>query len=207
MILYIDKPSGMTSFDVIRQLRKRLNIRKMGHAGTLDPLATGLLIIAVEKDTKRINEFMNLDKEYEVMMELGKISDSYDADGELTEVSKKIISREEIEVVIKEFIGTISQVPPAYSAIKVKGVRAYDRARAGEAVVLEPRQVRIDAIDIVQFDFPFVALRVRCAKGTYVRSLVHDIGQKLEVGAYVKSLRRTAIGPHRVETAQKLEAF
>lgn len=207
LILYIDKPAGITSFDVIRQLRRRLNIRKMGHAGTLDPLATGLLIIAVENDTKRISTFMNLDKEYEVTMEFGKTSDSYDADGKITvmEPAPEEVPEGKIKVIAAQFVGAIMQVPPAYSAVKVKGVRSYDRARAGEKVVLEPRPVKIHSIELLEYKWPFATIRAKSSKGMYVRSLVHDIGQKLGVGAYVTALRRTAIGPHRVETAQKID--
>lgn len=205
-ILFIDKPSGMTSFDVIRELRKKLKIRKMGHAGTLDPLATGLLIIALESATKEISNYMNLPKEYEVLIEFGKISDSYDADGEIKETDNlKEISRKDFEESLKGFIGEIDQMPPAFSAKRIKGQRAYDLARKGLKVDLKPNKVRIFSIEILDWKWPTVSLRVKCGKGTYIRSLAHDLGQRLGCGGYVKELRRTAIGEFRVLDAQKLD--
>lgn len=205
-ILFIDKPSGMTSFDVIRVLRKKLNIRKMGHAGTLDPLATGLLIIALESATKQISAYMNLPKEYEVLIEFGKISDSYDADGEIKETGNlKKVARKDFEAVLNNFIGEIEQMPPAFSAKRINGVRAYDMARQGLKVDLKPNRIRIFSIEMLDWKWPFVSLRVKCGKGTYIRSLAHDIGAKLGCGGYVKELRRTAIGEFRVADAQKLD--
>ncbi|MEK7172239.1 MAG: tRNA pseudouridine(55) synthase TruB [Patescibacteria group bacterium] len=203
-ILLIDKPSGITSFDVIRRLRNKLGVRKMGHAGTLDPLATGLLIIAVGSATKEISRYMNLPKEYEVLMEFGKTSTTYDADGEIFKGVLRDVSRDEFEKVLGDFIGEISQMPPIFSAKKIKGVRAYDLARQGKEVKLEPRTVKIDKIEILEWDWPFVKLRVNCGKGTYIRSLAHDIGEKLGCGGYVKELRRTAIGEFKVEDAEKI---
>ena len=203
-ILLIDKPKGITSFDVIRRLRNKLGIRKMGHAGTLDPLATGLLIIAVGFATKEISKYMNLPKEYEVLMEFGKTSTTYDADGEISQGVLRDVGRDEFEKVLENFIGEISQMPPIFSAKKIKGVRAYDLARQGKEVKLEPRMVKIDKIKILEWDWPFVKLRVNCGKGTYIRSLAHDIGEKLGCGGYVKELRRTAIGEFRVENAERI---
>lgn len=209
-ILLIDKPSGITSFDVIRKLRKKIGVRKMGHAGTLDPLATGLLIIAVGKETKNISQYMNLPKTYEVLIEFGKTSTTYDADGEIvvkwrgSSLEEGDISRSHFEEIMREFVGTISQVPPAFSAKKINGQRAYDLARKGIEVKLEPRTVTIYSIEILQWSWPEVKLRVHCGKGTYIRSLAHDLGQKLNCGGYVKELRRTAIGDFSVKNAQKL---
>ena len=205
-ILFIDKPSGMTSFDVIRELRKKLKIRKMGHAGTLDPLATGLLIIALESATKEISNYMNLPKEYEVLIEFGKISDSYDADGEIKETGNlKAVARKDFEELLKDFIGEIDQIPPAFSAKRIKGQRAYDLARKGFKVDLKPNKVWIFSMEILDWKWPAVSLRVKCGKGTYIRSLAHDLGQRLGCGGYVKELRRTAIGEFRVPDAQKLD--
>lgn len=203
-ILLIDKPSGITSFDVIRRLRNKLGIKKMGHAGTLDPLATGLLIIAVGPATKEISRYMDLPKEYEVLIEFGKNSTTYDADGEISQGVLKDISRTEFENILKNFTGEILQMPPIFSAKKIKGVRAYDLARQGKEVKLEPRKVKIDKIEILNWDWPFVSLRVNCGKGTYIRSLAHDIGERLGCGGYVKELRRTAIGEFKVEDAEKI---
>ena len=205
MILLIDKPKGITSFGVIRVLRRQLGIRKMGHAGTLDPLATGLLIIGTEKSTKELASFMGLPKEYEFVVEFGKTSTSYDADGEITEGQLREVSREEFEAALQPFVGEIQQRPPIFSAIKVNGRRAYDRARKGEEVVLEPRTVTISSLEVLEWNWPFVKMRMACSKGTYVRSLAHDLGQVLGVGGYVTELRRTAIGSYRVEDAELLE--
>lgn len=201
-ILLIDKPSGITSFDVIRQLRRKLGIRKMGHAGTLDPLATGLLIIGLEKGTKELSRYMGLPKEYEVLVEFGKVSTTYDADGELRIADCELrIARVEFEEVLKNFIGEISQMPPQFSAKRINGRRAYDLARRGEQAALKPVKVFIENIEILEWNWPFARLRVRCGKGTYIRSLAHDLGEALGCGGYVKELRRTAIGEFRVEKA------
>lgn len=205
-ILLIDKPSGITSFDVIRQLRRKLGIKKIGHAGTLDPLASGLLIIAMGKATKELAHYMNLQKEYEVIIEFGGTSTTYDADGIITETKQEqpMITREKFEQILQYFIGTIQQKPPAFSAIRVKGQRAYDLARKGKPVCLAPRVVTIHAIDIVEWNWPCVRLKVHCGKGTYIRSLAHDLGQALGCGGYVKELRRIAIGNFRIEEAIKI---
>ncbi len=209
LILLIDKPSGITSFDVIRKLRVKLGIRKMGHAGTLDPLATGLLIIGLEKATKELAHYMGLPKEYEVLIEFGKVSTTYDADGEVRVLrdfgeTVREVGRTEFEKNLKNFIGEIQQTPPAFSAIRLKGKRAYDLARRGEEVKLEPRKIQIFDIEIVEWNWPLVRLRVKCGKGTYIRSLAHDLGMALGCGGYVKELRRTAIGDFRVENASPL---
>lgn len=204
-ILFIDKPSGITSFDVIRRLRRKLNIKKMGHAGTLDPLATGLLIVGVGPGTKELTKYLGLPKEYEFLVEFGKISTTYDADGEITNGKLRAVTRNEFENELENFIGEILQIPPAFSAKKIKGKCAYDLARKGEKVELAPQKVTINSIEILEWNWPFVKLRVKCSKGTYIRSLAHDLGQKFGCGGYVKELRRTAIGDFRVEQAEKLE--
>lgn len=210
-ILLIDKPSGITSFDVIRRLRKSQlarGSRKMGHAGTLDPLATGLLIIGLDKATKQLADFMNLPKEYEVLIEFGKVSTTYDADGEISAKAEKGVLAEPPEKrfqdLLKKFIGKIQQMPPVFSAKRIKGERAYDLARKGEKVELALREVTIYSIEILGWNWPLVRLRIKCGKGTYIRSLAHDLGQELKCGAYVKELRRTAIGDFRVENAVKI---
>lgn len=203
MILLIDKPKGITSFDVIRRLRRKLGVRKMGHAGTLDPLATGLLIIAVGKATKELSRYMGLPKKYEVLIEFGKVSTTYDADGKLTEMPMENVARNEFENALKNFIGEINQIPPAFSAIHVNGQRAHDLARKGIKVEMAPRKVQIHGIKILDFSWPLISLEVSCGKGTYIRSLAHDIGQMLGCGGYVKELRRTAIGDFQVEDAMR----
>ncbi|MBI2453579.1 tRNA pseudouridine(55) synthase TruB [Candidatus Peregrinibacteria bacterium] len=205
-ILFIDKPSGITSFDVIRRLRKRLNIKKIGHAGTLDPLATGLLIIGVGNGTKQLEKFMKLPKEYEVLVEFCKVSNTYDADGVIEPGPEPLreISRDVFNAELKIFIGEIEQIPPAFSAKKIQGQRAYEPARRGEKVEMKPNKISIFAIEVMEWNWPFVRLRVRCSKGTYIRSLAHDLGFALGCGGYVKELRRTAIGECRVETAERM---
>lgn len=205
-ILFIDKPSGITSFDVIRRLRTKLGIRKMGHAGTLDPLATGLLIIGLNEATKELARYMGLPKEYEVLIEFGKVSNTYDADGSIVNAGNAAGKnrREDFEEILKNFIGEIDQMPPPFSAKRVNGQRAYDLARRGEKVELKPAKVFIKNIEILDWSWPLVRLRIECGKGTYIRSLAHDIGQKLGCGGYVKELRRTAIGEYRVENAERL---
>lgn len=210
-ILFIDKPSGITSFDVIRQLRRKYGIRKMGHAGTLDPLATGLLIIGVGEATKELSRYMGLAKEYEVLIEFGKVSTTYDGDGRIQDTGYRIqggnreIEREKFKEVLKQFMGEIPQMPPQFSAKRVNGRRAYDLARRGEQAALKPVKVFIENIEILEWNWPFARLRVRCGKGTYIRSLAHDLGEALGCGGYVKELRRTRIGEFRVEGAEKID--
>lgn len=205
MILLIDKSAGMTSFDVIRQLRRKLNIRKMGHAGTLDPAATGLLIVATEHDTKKLSEFLKFDKEYEGEIEFGKVSDTYDGAGKIAEVSfQGTIDRQTVEAALKDFEGKIWQMPPRFSAKKIKGVPAYKLARQGKLVELKARQVTISKIEILAYRWPILKIRVTCSSGTYLRSLAHDLGQKLGCGGYLKSLRRTRVGHFRVEEAESV---
>ncbi len=193
--LILDKPTGVTSFDVVARVRRELGVKKVGHLGTLDPLATGVLVVAVREGTKLIEYLMGEDKEYEVALELGKVSDSYDRDGQIEVVDEAPkVTREDLEEALKNFVGEIDQVPPAFSAIKVDGKRAYESARKGEKVKLKPREVRIDSITILGFDPPNAVLRVTCGSGTYIRSLVHDLGQKLGCGAMVIELRRTRVG-------------
>lgn len=203
-ILFIDKPKGITSFDVIRRLRRELGIRKMGHAGTLDPLATGLLIIGIGNATKELSKYMNLEKEYEVLIEFGKVSDTYDADGRIEQAQASEIpfynkiTRANFETALQQFIGKILQMPPAFSAKRIGGQRAYDLARQGKTVSLKPTEIEIKNIEILDWNWPEVRLRVVCGKGTYIRSLAHDLGQTLGCGGYVKELRRTRIGEWKI---------
>lgn len=205
-ILLIDKPSGITSFDVIRILRKKLGIRKMGHAGTLDPLATGLLIIGLGEGTKDLSKYIGLPKEYEVTIEFGKVSNTYDALGKVEgkRFRGEAMMRGKFEKTLSKFIGTTSQIPPKFSALKVKGKRAYELARKGISFQLAPRNVEIFSIEILAWEWPVVKLHVKCGKGTYIRSFAHDLGQALGCGGYVKELRREAIGEFRVEQAKKI---
>lgn len=205
-IMIIDKPLNITSMDVIRYLRKVTNIRKIGHAGTLDPLATGVLIVAIGKATKRINELMGLTKKYKTTVDLSAFSTTDDAEGKKTKVKvKKIPTKEEIEKIIKKkFIGEIEQTPPIYSAIKVKGKRAYELAREGKEVKMKSRTVTIDRIRIRDYQWPYLKLKIKCSKGTYIRSLGKDIGTALGVGGYLTKLKRTSIGQFKIKQSIKL---
>jgi tRNA pseudouridine55 synthase len=194
--LFVDKEKGMSSFDVVRIVRGATGVKKVGHSGTLDPLATGLLVVAVGEGTKLLEYFVGHDKEYEFGVKFGYVSDTYDAEGKIEEVdSAAIVSREEVSAMITEhFLGEIEQIPPKYSAIKVDGKRAYDVMRRGGDVEMKPRKIHIYDFEIVEFTWPDVIFRVRCGSGTYVRSLAHDLGQVLTCGGYVSSLNRSKVG-------------
>ena len=207
-VLLLDKPLGWTSFDVVKKLRGMLKIRKIGHAGTLDPLATGLLILCTGKGTKQIARYQGLDKVYEGSFTLGKTTASYDSETPaLTTMSYEHLKSAAIQDLCQRFIGQQAQVPPAYSACKINGVRAYKKARLGEEVTLTPRQVTIHRFEITHIDLPVVRFIVTCSKGTYIRSLAHDFGQALGVGAYLSSLRRTHIGDYHVADAYTIPAL
>lgn len=205
-ILLINKPLGWTSFDVVKKLRSILKIKKIGHAGTLDPLATGLLILCTGKMTKRIESFQNQEKEYTGKMILGQTTPSYDLETEPTppqDLSE--ITAEKIYFAARQLTGQISQVPPLHSAIKVDGKRAYKLARAGHEAELKARQVTISAFDITTINLPEIEFRVVCSKGTYIRSLARDLGATLGVGAYLSELCRTRIGEFLLIDAKTLE--
>lgn len=205
-VLLIDKDLKWTSFDVVRKTRGILKTKKVGHAGTLDPLATGLLIICAGKKTKKINEYQDLEKEYTGTFTLGAVTPSFDME---TEVSERFetshIDEELIKKAAGKFTGTIEQVPPIYSAIQVDGVRLYKHARAGRKVNIEPRKVTVHEFEITDIDIPTVSFRVVCSKGTYIRSLASDFGKALDSGAYLSSLRRTRIGPYKVSEALTID--
>ena len=207
-VLLINKALRWTSFDAVRKIRNLIGIKKVGHAGTLDPLATGLLIICTGKFTKRINEFMAQEKEYTGSFTLGAITPTYDLESEPADF-KPIdnITASQIQEATKQFIGEISQIPPAHSAIKVEGRRVYELARQGKDVKLEPRRVTIHEFEITNIDLPLVNFRVVCSTGTYIRSLAFDFGQALGCGAYLSNLCRTRIGNFTLDKAQSIEAF
>ena len=197
----IDKPQGWSSFDVVKKCRGLFKERKIGHLGTLDPMATGLLVLALGSATKQISKYMGLEKEYEVEMELGKRSDTYDAEGQIEEVVvSDWPSFEQVEQALSSFWGTTQQVPPAFSAKWVGGKRAYQLARKGREVKLEAVTVEMQGSDLA-YDAPIVRFKVRVSSGTYVRSLVHDLGQQLGTGAILTSLRRTKVGEWSVDSA------
>jgi tRNA pseudouridine55 synthase len=205
-VLLINKPLEWTSFDVVQKLRNIIRIKKIGHAGTLDPLATGLLIICTGKFTKRINEFMAQEKEYTGTFTLGATTPTYDLESEPENLKPfDHLTEEEIRNATVKFTGEILQVPPAHSAIKVGGKRVYELARQGKEVKLEPRKVTIKEFEITKTELPVVYFRVVCSTGTYIRSLANDFGEALGCGAYMSSLCRTRIGEFLVKNAQTIE--
>ncbi|MBT5016463.1 tRNA pseudouridine(55) synthase TruB [Candidatus Peregrinibacteria bacterium] len=195
--LIVDKPQGITSFDVVAQARRALNVRKIGHLGTLDPLATGVLVLAIGEGTKLIEYLMGADKEYEATLEFGKISDTYDSEGKITKTDAPVPTSDEIEAALPQFRGEIQQIPPAFSALKINGQRAYDLARRGEKVELKPRTVYIHDLTLVAPD----QLHIHCSSGTYIRSIIHDLGQTLGCGAIMTALRRTHVGQFMLNKA------
>ena len=205
-ILLVDKPYKWTSFAVVNKLRYRFRIKKIGHAGTLDPLATGLLIICTHNMTKSIENFMGLEKEYTGKFTLGGVTSSHDLETPVTE-TKDIsgITEELVHQTIKTFTGKINQLPPAHSAIRVGGRRSYDFAREGRIIPLSSREVEIKEFEITSIELPVISFRIVCSKGTYIRSLARDIGEKLGVGAYLSELCRTRIGEYKLSDAQSIE--
>lgn len=207
-VILIDKPIYWTSFDVVRKIRNTIRIKKVGHAGTLDPLATGLLIVCTGKFTKRINEYMAKEKEYTGSFTLGATTETYDLESEPGNFHPlETISEEQIKTTTSHFIGEIFQVPPAHSAIKIAGKRVYELARKGQEVKLNPRKILISEFEILKIELPEVHFRVTCSTGTYIRSLAHDFGKELGCGAYLSSLRRTRIGEFQVINAHTVEKF
>ena len=208
VVLLVDKPLGWTSFDVIRKLRHLIRIRKIGHAGTLDPLATGLLIVCTGKFTKRINQYMAQQKEYTGTITIGATTPTYDLESEPTNfIATDHITLAQVQSILPQFTGPIQQIPPAHSAIKVDGKRVYELARKGKEVKLEPRSVHIYSFELLSLQDAQLQFRVVCSTGTYIRSLANDLGQALGCGAYLSSLRRTRIGEFDVAQAQTMESF
>lgn len=207
-VICLDKEKGITSHDAVFRVRRVLRIRKAGHAGTLDPMATGLLLVCLNEATKVVNLLTDCDKEYLVTMKLGESTDTYDAEGSLVaQRPHDGISEEAIRICVEGMRGTISQLPPMYSAIKMNGEPLYRLARRGITVERTPRTVRITELDIEEISLPYVRMRVSCSKGTYIRSLCHDIGELLGVGAHMTELRRTRIGHFRLDQSVRLDAL
>ncbi len=206
-VILVDKPLKLTSFQVVYQIRKHAGVKKVGHAGTLDPLATGLLIICTGKKTKEITKYQELFKTYKGTITLGKKSSSMDGETELVNVgSTENLSEENILKVRDKFLGKVAQIPPMYSAIKLNGKTLYKLARKGKSVHREAREIEIKRFDI-NIDLPNVDFEIECSKGTYIRVIANDFGEMLECGGYLSSLRRTAIGGYTVESALKIEEF
>lgn len=205
-VLLINKPLRWTSFDVVRKVRNMVRIKKVGHAGTLDPLATGLLIVCTGRYTKRINEYMAQEKEYTGTITLGAVTPTYDLESEPQDFKPyEHITKEDVENAAKKFVGNIQQLPPAHSAIKVDGKRLYELARKGKEVKLEPRNIQITEFEITDIKLPVLQFRVVCSTGTYIRSLAHDLGRELQCGGYLSSLCRTRIGSFTLSQALNME--
>lgn len=213
-ILSFNKPYGWTSFQVVSKVRsaisKKLHVKKIkvGHAGTLDPLATGVLIVCTGKSTKLIDELQSHTKEYIATLKLGAATPSYDKETEEDAVyPTEHITKELVETVLQRFIGTIEQTPPEYSAVKINGKRAYEFARKGKSVELKPKTLVIDSIELLECNFPEIVIRVVCSKGTYIRALARDIGRELQSGAYLTGLVRTRIGEYKIDECLDPETF
>lgn len=207
-ILIVDKPLGLTSHDVVGAVRRAARMKKVGHAGTLDPLATGVLVLALGKATRTLEYLTAHDKIYDATVRLGEATDTYDAEGATTaRHDGPLPTRDKVEAVLDGFRGEIEQVPPAFSAIKQGGEALYEKARRGEVVEVAPRPVAIYHLDVTDWQPPDVALRVHCSKGTYIRSLAHDLGQVLGVGGHLTALRRVASGSFALAQAHSLEAI
>lgn len=207
-ILVINKPAGPTSHDIVDKIRKISSIKKVGHAGTLDPFAEGLLVILVGPATKFQSRFMTMPKTYVATLKLGQISNTYDVTGsksQITSTKTQKIIKSQILNMLKQFIGEIKQTPPIYSAIKIKGKRAYELARKGIKPKLKPRKVKIYDIRCREYKWPKLKIEVKCSKGTYIRSLAHDIGKKLSCGAYLEKLTRTKIGKFNIDNSVRID--
>ena len=204
--LNIDKPKGWTSFDVVARLRKITGVRQIGHTGTLDPFATGVLPVCIGKTTRLI-EYLSDDKQYVATVQFGKNTDTYDIDGNITEIFDKKVRKEEILDCLKNFEGEILQLPPIYSAIKKDGKKLYEYARAGESVEITPRKVFIKKVSLVEFDeeYQVAKIEVECSAGTYIRSIAYDLGKSLCCGGYLSELRRTKTGRFCIEDSIELD--
>jgi tRNA pseudouridine55 synthase len=207
-VILIDKPYEWTSFDVVRKIRNLIRIKKVGHAGTLDPLATGLLIVCTGKFTKKINDYMAQEKEYIGTITLGAVTPTYDLESEPVNFKPfEHITEDELKQIANSFTGEIMQTPPIHSAIKKDGKRVYELARRGIDVKLEPRPVTISEFEIVKIELPVVHFRVVCSTGTYIRSLANDFGEKAGTGGYLSDLCRTRIGEFLLKDAMSVEEF
>ncbi|MDR0769433.1 MAG: tRNA pseudouridine(55) synthase TruB [Dysgonamonadaceae bacterium] len=213
-ILYFDKPLHWTSFDLINKIRyeisRYLKVKKIkvGHAGTLDPLATGVMIVCTGKTTKKINELQYLTKEYIATMQLGATTPSFDLETEIDAVYETVhITREVVETALQQFTGSIEQIPPVYSAVKVQGNKAYDLARKGIAVELKPKLIVIDEIELLSFRPDEITVRIVCSKGTYIRALARDVGAALHSGAHLTGLQRTRIGDITLDKCMTIDDF
>ncbi len=205
-LVVVDKSGGMTSHDVVARVRRLAGTRKVGHAGTLDPMATGVLVLGINRATRLLGHLILTDKSYDATVRLGATTTTDDAEGEVVATaSTEGVTEQQVRDALAGFVGEIDQVPSAVSAIKVDGRRAYHRVRAGEQVELEPRRVRIDSVDVHEVAGDEVRISVRCSSGTYIRAIARDLGERLGTGGHLTSLRRTSVGPYALDTARTLE--
>jgi len=206
-IINVNKPAGMTSHDVVNAVRRKLKMRRVGHAGTLDPLATGVLIILLGKSTKLFDKFSSFDKGYQATLTLGLTTTTADIEGKiLKRLPYDHVTRDQTQEVLRKFVGEIEQVPPMVSAVKFQGKRLYQLARKGLEVQREPRRIKIDSLNLENFSLPYVSFSVECSKGTYVRKLGEDIGELLGCGACISQIKRTRVGPFGIENSIALES-
>jgi len=212
-ILNIYKPTGPTSHDIVDKVRRITGIKQVGHAGTLDPFAEGILIVLIGPTTKLQSKFMEMPKTYVATLRFGATSDTYDKAGKIQDTCLaarrakykiQTITKKQIQKILKQFVGEINQIPPAFSAIKIKGKKAYELARKGIKPELKPRKVKIYDIQCRKYRWPYLEIKVKCGKGTYIRSLAHDIGQKLFCGAYLEKLVRTEVGKFNIKNSVKI---
>lgn len=207
-LIVIDKPLEISSMDVIRRLRRITSIKKIGHNGTLDPLATGVMLVCIGPATKKIKHLMGLDKTYTTTIDLSATSTTEDLEGTVTPVTVETIpSQEDIEKVIPQFLGTFAQIPPRFSAIKIQGKRAYKQARKDSTITVPPRIVTVNDIKIIKYAWPHLELFIDCQTGTYIRSLGRDIGAALNTGGYLNKLTRTSIGSYTIDQATNLDSI
>lgn len=205
-IVVLDKPSGMTSHDVVARVRRIFKMKRVGHSGTLDPLATGVLVILLGKSTKLFEKFEAFDKAYKATMIFGQKTTTADIQGKIIqELPYEHLTKNQIENSLKEFVGNIEQIPPMVSAVKINGKRLYELARKGIEVAREPRKIRIDKLELIDFDMPRVKFYLECSKGTYVRKLAEDIAEKLSTVACIAQIQRTKVGPFTIEQAVDLQ--
>ena len=207
-IILIDKPSGPTSFQIVSKIRKITGVKKVGHSGTLDPKASGLMIVCTGKKTKEMDRFINLNKTYKGIIRLGLTSPSMDTETECTEIPlQKDLDEKKIFEIRDSFLGEIEQIPPMYSAVKINGKKLYNLARKGKSIVREPRKIIIEKFEIEKIDLPDIHFSITCSKGTFIRVIADDFGKKLNSGGILVELRRTEIGEFRVDEAIRIDQF
>jgi tRNA pseudouridine55 synthase len=204
-LLCIDKPAGLTSHDVVREIRSISSLRRVGHTGTLDPLATGLLILCVGRATRLAEYLVALPKSYDATIRLGQETNTYDAEGDIVAEAPVSVKETELDQILAQFLGKIEQIPPIFSAVKQDGQPLYKRARRGLTVTPKVRLVIVHELELLSWESPFLQLRVVCSSGTYIRSLAHDLGQQLDCGGHISALHRTSIGPFKADDSVPLD--